>query len=87
MSNERDYLIWSHEHRGWWRPGNGYTPRLSEAGRFTRDRALKICAEAMPGQADRTGMLPELPVRLADLEAFIAPYVASDLHLLGGAWL
>jgi len=29
------YLIWSHEHGGWWRPGGwGYVSTISQAGRF-----------------------------------------------------
>lgn len=27
------YLVWSHEHGAWWRPGgHGYTTHLSDAG-------------------------------------------------------
>jgi len=63
------YLIWSHEHSAWWGPGeHGYTPELTEAGRYTREDALRICRKAMPGTAARLGALPELPVRLADLK-------------------
>ena len=67
MAEERDYLVWSHEHAAWWTPGRGYAARLSEAGHFTRAEALRICGNAMPGTADRIGALPELPVRLADV--------------------
>lgn len=62
------YLVWSNEHRGWWRPGAGYTPKLSQARIFGREQALKICTDAIPGDALRFGMLPEIPVRLSDLE-------------------
>jgi hypothetical protein len=62
------YLVWSHEHGAWWRPGGlGYTPRLSEAGRFSRADALMICANAIPGTAARKGWLPELPIALTDV--------------------
>jgi hypothetical protein len=64
------YLVWSHEHGAWWGPGrNGYTRRLSLAGRYTRAAAVEIATESIPGTADRMGDLPELPVRLADVEA------------------
>ncbi|MET0423626.1 MAG: hypothetical protein ABW046_07120 [Actinoplanes sp.] len=34
------YLIWSHQHNAWWRPdARGYTGRISEAGRYTREQA------------------------------------------------
>lgn len=38
MSDEQ-YLIWSHQHNGWWRAGGwGYTSTLWEAGRFDADQ-------------------------------------------------
>ena len=44
------YLIWSFEHRGWWRPGSaGYTEGYDDwedAGLFTHERALEICNKA-----------------------------------------
>jgi hypothetical protein len=62
------YLVWSHEHGAWWGPGGcGYTPKLSQAGRYSRADALMICTRAIPGTAAREGSLPELPVRLDDL--------------------
>jgi hypothetical protein len=67
-----DYLIWSIEHDGWWGPGeSGYVKRVSEAGRYSRDRALAICANAW-GTAAHIGTLAELPVRLDDVAAFLA---------------
>lgn len=61
------WLVWSHEHRQWWRPGRwGYTPRLSEAGRYSHADALAICQKAVPGAA-HFGALTELPVRLEDV--------------------
>lgn len=61
------YLIWSNEHRAWWRAEEGgYTPRLSEAGRYTRRDALRICTDAAP-RAGLIGALSELPVLAADV--------------------
>jgi hypothetical protein len=69
------YLIWSHEHAMWWGPdGYGYTAHLSEAGRYTHDDVLHICTMAIPGTSTRLKALPELPVRLKDVEAMIARY-------------
>jgi hypothetical protein len=63
------YLVWSMEHCGWWHcQGHGYTAKLSEARGFSRADALKVCTEAIPGQAARHGYLPELPVACEDIE-------------------
>lgn len=69
------YLIWSHEHSGWWGPAHcSYTKRLSLAGRYSRQEALDICANAMAGNVDRLGCFPELPVREADIHAAVELY-------------
>lgn len=41
------YLIWSNEHRAWWR-GNrhGYTTRTDRAGQFSFEEARTICENA-----------------------------------------
>jgi hypothetical protein len=63
------YLIWSHEHKRWWGPGeSGYTRHVSQAGRYSHADAVAICAKAIPGNAKALGALPELPVRLSDVE-------------------
>lgn len=37
-----DWLVWDAKDRLWWKPyGKGYTPRLSEAGRFTEAEAIR----------------------------------------------
>jgi len=41
------YLIWSNEHRGWWKPNrHGYTTRTDKAGQFTFDDAVDIIKDA-----------------------------------------
>lgn len=41
------YLIWSFEHRGWWRPGSmGYCNSRADAGIYDREDALAICKRA-----------------------------------------
>lgn len=69
------YLVWSHEHGAWWGPARqGYKVRLSEAGRYSHEEALRICAEAIPGDAATFGALQELPVREADVLEMRARY-------------
>ncbi len=62
----RDYLIWSNEHRLWWRPNRaGYTADFAEAGAYTEPEALAICRSARGGW--RPGEPPpEIPVLAAD---------------------
>lgn len=83
MANEEGmYLIWSTEHRAWWRGGKaGYAHRLADAGIYSRDEAIKICRQAIPGTASRMGMLPEIPVRMADYEAMIKDLKVLPEHL------
>lgn len=84
---ERDYLVWSNEHRAWWGPaGRGYVRRVSEAGRYSWPEALAICSRAIPGDAERFGLLPELPVRLADVQAMQTSFHALYPDLAAGCW-
>jgi hypothetical protein len=65
------YLIWSNEHRAWWRAGgHGYSKGLEGAGRYTRARALEICRDAL-GTAAHLGAIAEIPVRHADVKEFL----------------
>lgn len=76
MSDEDNtYLIWSHEHSMWWGPGEcGYTRRISKAGRYLQADALRICVRAMPGNSTDLRALPELPVRVSDVERMATEY-------------
>jgi len=60
------YLVWSNEHRAWWRPDRmGYTPLVSEAGTYTREQAIQICVGAYNGWQSECAPY-EVPVRLSD---------------------
>jgi hypothetical protein len=79
------YLVWSNEHRGWWKAGGwGYDAGLKMAGRFSRDEAIRICREALPTAA-RLRVISEIPVRVADViemlegQAVPACVMASDV--------
>lgn len=64
------YLIWSNEHRAWWKPDSrGYTVSLERAGRYSRAEALEICNGANCGW-DEDSNPNELP---------IAEFMASEL--------
>ena len=67
-----NYLIWSNEHRMWWKPARrGYTEGLALAGRYTREEALQICKDALP-TAGHLGVISEIPVREEDLREFLS---------------
>lgn len=75
------YLIWSHEHAAWWGPAsNGYTRAVTQAGRYTYDDAMDICAAALPGTANRMRAFPELPVREAEAMLLRDRYIALYPH-------
>jgi hypothetical protein len=41
------YLIWSNEHRGWWKPSrHGYTTLTHKAGQFSLEEATEIVTKA-----------------------------------------
>jgi hypothetical protein len=72
MVTEPDYLVWSNEHGRWWGPGHrGYVKSMRRAGRYSRAEALAICRGAL-GTAGHLGMLAEIPVRLDDVQEFLA---------------
>lgn len=56
------FLIWSNEHKAWWGPASrGYVYDSADAGRYSRNEAMKICNGANYGWNSYT--LPnELPI-------------------------
>lgn len=59
------WLVWSNEHRAWWRAkSQGYTVHRTAAGLYTRDEAIAICRGAyVRGHGHKPS---EIPVRLVD---------------------
>ncbi len=63
----RAFLIWSNEHRAWWRANSaGYTTFVRSAGRYTEQEAIDICRDARNG-FDPESVPTEIPVRAADV--------------------
>lgn len=47
-----NYMIWSHYHKQWWRPHeSGYTPRVDEAGEYTKHDAARIVLQSLRNTA------------------------------------
>lgn len=64
------YLIWSNQHKAWWRPNSqGYTVHLDAAGRYARDEAIAIARGSRDGWTDRTRIPSEIAIREADVLA------------------
>ena len=65
------YLVWSNEHRAWWRPNSqGYTTKIEAAGRYDRDEAIAISrGRGWPA----TGIPDEVPVREVDAVECFSP--------------
>ncbi|MET4238596.1 hypothetical protein [Bradyrhizobium sp. RT10b] len=68
-----EYLIYSNEHRAFWRPASrGYTLLLHEAGRYGEREAKAICAGSLrrlpPLNPNEVMLLA--PERLSSIEAF-----------------
>lgn len=70
--NER-WLIWSLEHRQWWRPNShGYTPNRDEAGRYGFEEAKQIVVDAnasiKPNKPPHEAMIPEQQPRTQETQ-------------------
>jgi hypothetical protein len=71
------FLIWSNEHRMWWRADErGYTDSIEEAGRYPYDTAQRIVLKASVNGAllhDRTNPLTGERYRQAPEVLVLAP--------------
>lgn len=58
------WLIWSNEHRAWWKPNrHGYTTRTDQAGQFSFEDATKIVFEANRNSDQIEERMMEAPSR------------------------
>lgn len=68
MSEQIKWLVWSNEHRAWWRSNRrGYALKIGEAGRYSLEEARDICINAAPrsgpkSEAETAGDPPEMMV-------------------------
>ena len=73
MTDKQDggpYVIWSNEHKCWWAANEcGYRGSLADAGRYSREHALKICKRARGGR-DFNENPSEVPLLLRDAAEF-----------------
>lgn len=70
MIDHNTYVIWSNEHRCWWAANErGYRSSLADAGRYSREHALRICRGARGGLEFNENPT-EVPLLLADAEVF-----------------
>jgi hypothetical protein len=78
----RHYLIWSNEHRMWWRADQrGYTDAIVEAGRYPYNEAQQIVLSASANGAllyDRTDPVTGEQYRQAPEVAVLAPECIED---------
>lgn len=82
-SMREPYLVWSNEHRAWWRAnGQGYTTSIEHAGIYTRDRALDIARTSRDGWSIH-GVPDEIAVAAADIQARARAAIRA-LPLTGG---
>ena len=56
---DEQYLVWSNEHRAWWRPKRcGYVRDVRGAGRYSRQEAIEISGTSRNGWTD-PNLLPD----------------------------
>lgn len=63
-----DYLVWSNQHRAWWRPNScGYTTDIRSAGRYSRDEAISISGQSRDGWGKPNDLPEELAIPISAL--------------------
>lgn len=83
------YLIWSIEHTGWWRPGrSGYTQQLTQAGRYETAEAMEILEDANIVKVNEC-LVPVRCARVVDargelVAAVFACYLSNTAHSVQG---
>lgn len=82
------YLVWSNQHRAWWRPNSaGYTRDVRAAGWYARDEAIDIAGQSRDGWGDPSKPPDELAIAISDLPKNIlaAVLAAQSADAVGGS--
>lgn len=70
-ADDGPYLVWSNQHKAWWRPDSrGYTMNVSLAGRYSREEAMKISAHGRDGWTNPKELPEELAIAERDIPTF-----------------
>lgn len=81
MQKPIEYVIWSFEHKAWWRPDRcGYTEFLDEAARYTEGEAIALVDAANQYAKEHPGPWP--PVIPEDRRWFNAHEYLAVPYLL-----
>lgn len=71
-ASDTPYVIWSNEHRAWWRANSqGYTTVLAAAGRYSRTEAISIASGSRDGWGPNR-VPDEIALPAADAEEMLA---------------
>jgi hypothetical protein len=69
----RKYLIWSIEHKAWWKPNSlGYTCYYTEAGKYSLEEAEEICQGA-------NWLSPSIPDAYRLYECIVPDFITEKL--------
>lgn len=81
-----EYLIYSHEHQGWWLShGAGYSVYSNLAGRYSKEDAAAIVVQALEGwhpKADGTDLLPHEVMVRADSYNLVSSVAVATVQLM-----
>jgi len=75
------YLVWSNQHRAWWRPeSRGYTTRVSRAGVYSKAQALRISFKGRDGWHEEERVPDELAVPLTSIPENLRPPLSGQMN-------
>jgi hypothetical protein len=81
---EEPYLVWSNQHRAWWRANScGYVKSVLGAGHYTREEAIAISGDTRDHWEDPSETPDELAIPISALPRAIRALV--DVGKVGDA--